>query len=221
MSTLRPLSPDLLKDPLDPFKLRKKLEELFLDATPRIFKAPALKISTAWEYKSAGSTSMSVGMAGISGGQIVLEESSTKIHHSFNYGGYGPAIGWGFKIPRLGKIEIPTPRGPVNATDSHPYPSNGVVFAKENLPGGDLTLSDIKGLCLFIEAGGGVIRGGSATALCIGLDPWLLPITTTIVFNPIAISILINSMKGVIYMAGRNEGIQGGVSGGGFLGWLD
>jgi len=174
------------------------------------------KIS-AWQFVTFGSGGISVGVVAGEGGQIVLKDISGT-DHTFTYGGVGAGLSAGLKIPKLGKIQIPTPKGPLTGSGGpFAFPSTGKVFADGNLPGGDLSKSDIEGLCMFAEVGAGIIGGGSACSMFVGLNPLLLPVLSMPIYGP---QILLNSAKGMILMAGLNVGVQAQIGGAVYLGYL-
>jgi hypothetical protein len=172
---------------------------------------------SAWQFVTFGSGGIGVAFVVGGGGQVVLADPSG-INYTFTYGGIGVGLSAGLKIPKLGKIQIPTPKGPATgAVGPMAFPSTGTVFCDGSLPGGDLTKSDIQGLCMFAEVGGGLIAGASGTSLFVGLNPLLLP-TLSI---PGVSQLFINSARGMILMAGANVGIQAQIGASVSLGYLN
>ncbi len=120
---------------------------------------------------------------------------------TFTYGGAGVGLSAGLKIPNIGKVQIPTPKGPLTGAGGPlSFPSTGKVFVSDNISG-DLSESDIRGVCLFTEVGGGIIGGGSAMAMFVDLNPLYLGVP--IVGN----QLFVNSANEVILMAGLNVGV--------------
>ncbi len=66
------------------------------------------------------------------------------------------------------------------------FPSFGKVFVSDALVSRDLTEDDITGPCMYTEVGGGLVVGGSATALLFGLDPKLLALSAALNASPAA-----------------------------------
>ena len=177
---------------------------------------PVRKVS-AWQFVTFGSGGLSVGILAGGGGQMILKDPSGT-DQTFTYGGVGAGLSAGLKIPKLGKIQVPTPKGPATGSAGPmAFPSTGMVLANTDLPGGDLTKSDIRGLCIFAEVGGGIIIGGSGTSMFIGLDPILLPMVSLPGIGP---QIFLNSAKGMILMAGVNAGVQAQIGGTIYIGYL-
>lgn len=175
--------------------------------------APVRKVS-AWQFITFGSGGLSIGIFAASGGKMILKDPSGK-EHTFIYGGAGAGLSLGAKLPKLGKMKVPTPTGAGGPTS---FPSTGMVLANKDLPGGDLKKSDIQGLCTFVEVGGGFITGGSGTAMLVGLNPLLLPLITTL--PGVGSQLFTNSAKGMIMMAGLNIGVQAQVGVSGYIGYL-
>ena len=74
---------------------------------------PIRKIS-AWQFITFGSGGLSVGVLAGGGGQMILKAPSGT-DQTFTYGGVGEGLSAGLKIPKLGKIQVPTPKGPAPA----------------------------------------------------------------------------------------------------------
>lgn len=173
---------------------------------------------SAWQFITFGSGGISLGYFAAEGGQMILK-SPSGTDETFTYGGAGAGLSVGLKIPKLGKIQIPTPKGPITgAGGPMAFPSTGKVFAADNLPGGDLSTSDIQGLCMFGEVAGGIIAGASATAMFIGLNPLYLSLLGAM--PNIGAQLLLNTARGMILMAGVNVGIQAQIGGAVYLGYL-
>lgn len=101
------------------------------------------------------------------------------------------------------------------------FPSDGAIFVADDLVAGDLTRDHIVGPCMYVEAGGGVALGVSATAMLLGLDPKLLAAVmlsnatpaTNLTISPILTRKLMQSANGALLMGGANLGIQAGIGG--------
>ncbi len=173
---------------------------------------------SSWKFVTFGSGGISVGFVAGSGGQVVLEDPSGA-NHTFTYGGVGAGLSAGLKIPKLGKIQIPTKKGPATgAVGPFSFPSTGSVFVADDLSGGELKKSDIQGLCMFGEVGGGLIAGASATGMFVGLDP--LKLALLIGVPGFGAQLFLNSAKGMVLMAGVNAGVQAQIGGAVYLGYL-
>ena len=173
---------------------------------------------SAWDFVTFGSGGVSVGYVAVEGGQMILKSPAGK-DVTFIYGGAGAGLSVGLKIPKLGKIQIPTPKGPLTGSGGPmAFPSTGKVLAADNLPGGDLSESDISGLCMFAEVAGGIIGGGSGTAMFIGLNPIYL--SALVGLPSFGAQLLLNTARGMILMAGLNVGTQAQIGGAVYLGYL-
>lgn len=186
-----------------------------------------IKKKSAWDFVTFGSGGIGLEFFAAEGGTIVLTNPSTKNNESFYYGGAGVGLSAGLKIPKIGKVQIPTPKGGLTGSGGPTaFPSTGTVFVMDGCSGNDLTTSDIQGICCFVEVGGGIIVGGSAAAMLVGLDAARLLALgpATAVGGPVgsnlAMQFLIASAKGLILMAGVNAGIQAQIGGAAYGGLL-
>ena len=76
-------------------------------------------------------------------------------------------------------------------------------------------------MCLFVEAFGGLVGGGSATAMVFGMSPVWLGMAAALAPNSsLAIQRMLSTATGVLLMAGVNVGIQAGGGFGAFIGAL-
>ena len=156
---------------------------------------------SAWQFVTFGSGGVGVGFFAASGGTIVLKSPAGN-DISFYYGGAGAGLSAGLKIPRLGRVQIPTRGGPgTGSVGPTAVPSTGTIMVTGNVAG-ELTESDIQGCCAFVEAGGGLIVGGSGVALLAGCNPAWLAVP---VIGPERFT---NSARALIMMAGLNVGVQ-------------
>lgn len=182
------------------------------------------KGKSAWDFVTFGSGGIGLGYFAAEGGTIVLKNPSSKNDESFYYGGAGVGLSAGLKIPKIGKVQIPTSKGPLTGSAGPTaFPSTGTVFVMEGCPGNELTTSDIQGLCCFAEVGGGIIGGGSAAGMYVGLDPVrlvALAAAATPFVGQIATQFFLSSAKGMILMAGLNVGIQAQIGGAVYMGYL-
>jgi hypothetical protein len=181
--------------------------------------------TSAWDFVTFGSGGVGLGYFAAEGGTIVLKNPSTGIDESFYYGGAGVGLSAGLKIPKIGKVQINTKKGPLTGSGGPTaFPSTGTVLVTDACPGTDLTRSDIQGLCCFTEVGGGLIGGGSAAAMYIGLDPIRLAAFAGSVIPVIGMSLasqfFLASAKGMILMAGLNVGLQAQIGGAVYMGYL-
>jgi hypothetical protein len=163
---------------------------------------------SAWQFVTFGSGGVGLGYFAAGGGQVVLK-SPSGTDSTFTYGGAGVGLSAGLKIPKLGKVQINTKKGGLTGSvGPMQMPSTGKVFLTDNASG-ELSESDIRGVCAFTEAGGGLLAGASGVAMYVGMNPFLMAIP---VVGP---QLFINSAKGIILMAGANIGIQAqvGISG--------
>ena len=96
------------------------------------------------------------------------------------------------------------------------FPSIGEVLLGWGLSRSELTRPDVQGWCMFAEIGGGLIGGGSATGMFIGLDPMHV---AKMAAGGAAPQIL-ESARGLILMAACNVGFQAGGGITDYIGYL-
>ncbi|KIH82734.1 hypothetical protein [Pseudomonas batumici] len=181
-----------------------------------------------WKYQTASGGGLTVVMVAGSGGSIILRSPQGE-DISYRYGGVGVGAGFGARLPRFGKINIQIKgKGVSGAGAAEAFTSFGKVFVSDSLVGRDLTSDDITGPCMYTEVGGGLLVGGSATALLFGLDPKLLALAAALNSNPATSLIasttvnrqLLQSAKGAVVMAGINVGVQAGGGAAIYMGYL-
>lgn len=124
---------------------------------------------------------------------------------------------FGVKLPKIGKVKIKTKEVPLTGTIAPTFfESFGYLYITENFSGEELTVSNIRGLCAFVDIGAGLIAGCSGVGMLLNLSPWLLPMAS----NPALAPIFFGSADAVLLMRGPNVGIQAGIGGAAFLGGL-
>ncbi|MFN7929740.1 MAG: hypothetical protein U0Y68_17710 [Blastocatellia bacterium] len=172
---------------------------------------------SAWQFVTFGSGGLSLGVVAAEGGTVVLRSPQSR-EETFYYGGAGVGLAAGLKIPRIGRVQINTPRGPLTGSGGPTaFPSTGSLFITASFDGSELSLSDIQGPCIFTEVGGGIIGGGSACAMYVGINPLTLPLISVPAFGP---QLVLNSAKGLLLMAGLNVGLQAQIGGAVYFGYL-
>ncbi|MCI0994453.1 hypothetical protein HNO91_20770 [Pseudomonas corrugata] len=181
-----------------------------------------------WVYQTASGGGLTVAVVAGSGGSIILRSPQGE-DVSYRYGGVGVGAGFGARLPRFGKVNIQIKGKSVGAAGAaEAFPSFGKVFVSDALAGRDLTSDDITGPCLYTEVAGGLVVGGSATALLFGLDPKLLALSVALSASPATSIIasstvnrqLMQSAKGALVMAGMNAGVQAGGGAAIYIGYL-
>jgi hypothetical protein len=173
-----------------------------------------IKKESKWKFDTFGTFGGGMGFVAGSSGTIVLDDPTGK-RVDFWFRG----IGAGLSTPRIkiGNFKMETPGsltvGPTVA------PSMGKLFVLYNLEKDELDQSDIKGPCMFFEAGGGLGVGVSGTMMFVGLDPWFIPFLLSP--NPQYNQAFINSAKGVLFMGGVSAYYLPSVGAAVLIGYLD
>jgi hypothetical protein len=178
-----------------------------------------IKKESAWTFVTSSTGGIGVEFVAVEGGALFFQDPSGA-PDTFYYGAAGAGLSFGLKLPKIGKIQIKNKSvGAVIAPNS--FPNMGKLYILETFDGDELAESDIEGVCMFVEIGGGLIVGGSATAMILGMNPLWLP---TIVLPPpmstVGQQMLIKSATGLLVMAGVTAGVQAGGGIGAFIGGI-
>jgi hypothetical protein len=190
-----------------------------------------IKKPSAWEFVTSSSGALGVEFVAAEGGALYFKDPAGRAD-AFYYGAAGAGLTYGFKMPKIGKLQLQMPKVRGRSVGALVAPAAflnaGKLYVLGGCKGNELTESDIQGVCMFLEVGGGMIVGGSAMAMLVGMSPaWL---AATLAATPAAITLplidlyiwqqLIETATGLLLMAGVNAGIQWGVGGAVFLGGL-
>lgn len=126
-----------------------------------------------WNFATSGSGSLNIDVPALSEGEIELTDPSGSATKPY-YGSAGAGLGFGFKLSKVGKLEIKPERlgkaitGTVTPTaasnTSHVYMTD--FFKKD-----ELTKADLSGVCFMIDGGLGLAVGYSVTVMLLGIDP--------------------------------------------------
>lgn len=176
---------------------------------------------SAWTFVTSSSGGLGVEFVMGEGGALYLRNPKGA-SVTFRYGALGVGVAAGFKLPKIGKLELNIKnKSVVGGVAPAAFPNAGILYVLDTCKGDDLTQSDIRGGCLFVEVGGGLIAGVSATAMLLGLAPaWLLAAAAAPEFAFVIDANLLQSASGVLVMAGVNLGLQAGAGAGAFVGGL-
>jgi hypothetical protein len=174
-------------------------------------------LSSAWAFETFGSGGLGLGLIAAGGGTVILRAPSGEAHQ-FYYGGAGVGLSAGLKLPKIGKVQIPIKKsGLTGAVGPTSFPSTGMVLKTINASRPDLTQSDISGLCVFIDVGGGLIAGAGGTCLLFGIPLQYGPL---LVVPGIGGQLFMNAARGILLMAGANVGVQAGGGIAGMIGYM-
>lgn len=167
-----------------------------------------------WTYDTSASVSIALGATAISGGLISLNDPNKKSHH-FHYGGFGVGTSIGLSLT---KIELPetlirnyAASGSGSITE---FPSDSALYMTESFHGRELSKSDIQGVATYIEVGLGIIAGGSATLMFLGLNPALILAAVASPGFAHLVTVAIEQAPAILVIWGGSMGPQvgGGVS---------
>jgi hypothetical protein len=180
-----------------------------------------IKKPSEWQFETSSSGGAGVEFVMVEGGRIWLRDPGGTVN-TFMYGSAGVGLAAGIKLPKIGKIQLQL-RGKATGGVVAPsaFPNTGKVYVLDSFEGSELRAKDIQGVCMFVELYGGVVVGGSATAMIFGMNPlWLAGAIALGPMGSFASAKLLSSATGILLMAGVNAGIQGGGGVGAFVGGL-
>ena len=186
-----------------------------------------VKKDSAWEFVTSSTGGLGVEFVAAEGGAIYLKDPAGT-QHVYRYGAAGAGLSAGLKIPKFGKINIPKVKGKSVGGVAAPaaFPNTGKIYILESFAGDELAESDFRGVCAFVEAGGGLVGGGSATAMIFGMSPlWLAAYMASVnpmflAASPFIGSKLFSTAKGILLTAGLNVGVQAGGGIAAFIGGI-
>ncbi len=184
-----------------------------------------VKKESAWKFETLSTAGVGIEFVAAQGGAIYLSDPKGS-SQKFRYGAAGVGLTFGLKLPKVGKLNLPTVKGKSVGGVVAPaaFPNMGQVFVADTFSGEELSRSDITGVCLFLEVGGGLIAGGSAIGMIFGMDPaWLGVVVASAEFLPImalAETKLLRSATGILVTTGVNVGYQAGGGGAAFIGGI-
>lgn len=163
---------------------------------------------SSWKFSTAGNFGLNIDIFAVSGGQLILLDPKGK-KVKFYYGGGGVGVGFGVTLPKIGKVEIKHLGKSIAGTvGPESFPNHGEIFVTNFFKGSHLGAKDFEGACLFIDGGVGMAAGLSVTLMYVGIDPSKLAIAMK---SPLlSIAMLTAEPNAVIYIRGRNVGLQFG-----------
>jgi hypothetical protein len=181
-----------------------------------------IKKPSAWQFVTSSTGGVGVAFLVVEGGALYLQDPAGN-GVAFRYGSAGAGLSAGFKLPKIGKLQI-NGRGVGAGVAPAAFPNMGKLYVLNSFKNDELTISDIRGVCAFVEIGGGVVAGASGTAMLVGMNPmWLAAAMATVtlpVAGAFAQTQLANSATGLLVMGGLNAGVQAGGGIGAYLGGL-
>jgi hypothetical protein len=171
-----------------------------------------------WTYNTGATGAAGLAVIAASGGAIYLNDPAQKTHRML-FGGLGADLSLGFRIPRM-----PTPKVRGNALAGAgsviDFPSTGRIMRSDKL-GREPQRGDFRGAVLFVEGGGGLIAGGSGTAMLFGINSaLLLANVASPILSAMFLDNAIDDATGVLMMAGMNVGVQAGGGVAGLVGYM-
>jgi len=184
-----------------------------------------IKKESAWQYQTSSSGALGLEFFAVEQGRIYMKDPQAA-NGSFLYKSGGAGLAYGFRLPIIGKVNIPI-KGYTGTAGVAPtfLPSTGKLLILESFAGDELTRSDITGLCLFLEIGVSAIVGASWYAMLLGMDP-AYAVAMAVAAGacssalPLAESKLLKSATSILITAGLNVSASSGAAAGVFGGLL-
>ncbi|HEY1412419.1 MAG TPA: hypothetical protein VGF36_09765, partial [Rhodopila sp.] len=107
---------------------------------------------SAWTFVTSSSGGLGVEFVMGEGGTLYLRNPNGA-SVPFRYGALGVGLAAGFKLPKIGKLEVNI-KGKSVAGLIAPaaFPNAGTLYVLDTCRSNDLTQADIRGGCLFVEA---------------------------------------------------------------------
>ena len=175
-----------------------------------------IKKKSAWEFVTSSTGGIGIEFLAAEGGKIYMNDPTGSLK-TFDFGVVGLGLSAGFKLPKIGKLHIPI-KGKSVAGVGAPasFPNTGQLYVLESFEGDELSFNDICGVCGLVEVGGGLVGGGSATAMLLGMElKWAAGCIAAGPLSTYCYMRLIESANALLLMAGTNVGFQ---AGGGVIG---
>lgn len=167
-----------------------------------------------WSFATSNGGGVGIGFVGAEAGSITLRSPAAQVQ-KFGYGALGIGATWGLKLPSLGKVHLPG----ASVGSSEAFAGGGLVYMTSYFRGAELSISDIRGACFFLELAGGLVWGGSGVAMVFGLNPALVTMAAAS-RDPASIVKAVATATGFLLFSGVNFGIQAGASATGFAGLM-
>ena len=172
-----------------------------------------------WRYETGATGGIGIEFVALSGGAIYLDDPTGKVERFF-FGGLGAGLSFGFKIPKLPKLQL-RGRSLAGAGSTKDFPSRGRVWKRSRFNSRELTKADIQGAVVFVEGAIGLGVGASGDAMLFGINPVLLALAIS---NPMLQSILmpqaLSTATGAMAFLGLNAGPQAGGGIAGLVGYM-
>lgn len=164
---------------------------------------------SGWTFVTSATAGVGLEFVAGSGGAITLADPARKIV-TLHYGGLGVGLSDSFRLPKVGKIKFAVKGKGVGAgLAPAQFPNAGVVLITESFAGEELGRSNLQGATVFVEGGLGLIGGGAASAMLMGINPFRLAAALAMPGAPLLVPTLM-SAPAILLTAGLNVGLQAG-----------
>jgi hypothetical protein len=181
-----------------------------------------IKKESAWRFLTSSSGGIGVEFVAAEGGSIYFQDPNG-VTVTYRYGAAGAGVSAGLKLPKIGKLQFKG-KSVGAAVAPAAFPNVGKLYILDSFPGDELSRSDITGVCMFAEVGGGVVVGGAGYAMLLGMSPlWLAAQASSAIMPPVMLYAdyqMLQSATAVLFMAGLNAGLIAGIGAAVFVGGL-
>lgn len=171
-----------------------------------------------WRYDTGATGGIGIEFVALSGGALYLVDPGGQSLRLW-FGAIGAGLTAGFKIPKLPKARI-NGKSVGGAGSLKAFPSTGRVFKSHALGKRELTPDDLRGGVVFVEAGGGLVVGGSGTAMLFGINAIMLAAGLSNPGLAFLTAQAIEGARGALIYGGTNVGVQAGGGIAGLIGYM-
>lgn len=174
-----------------------------------------------WTFDTSAGVDVGLGAAAFSGGMISLKDPNNKAHH-LHYGGFGAGLSVGARLTKISVPDTLARNYDLSGSGSTPdFYSKGQVFMTEAFKGHELTLVDLQGAALYVEAGLALIAAAGFTVMYLGIDPIILEAAVMApMVSSMIIDLAISQARAVLTMRAAGMGPQVGDGFSGLIGLL-
>ncbi len=173
-----------------------------------------------WQFQTSGTGGLGLAFVVGSGGEIVLKSPTGPIT-SFHYGAVGVGLSFGLKrVPKIGRFDsrsLSEKGGAAVAPED--FPNHGLIYVLYGCNDADLSTQDFKGVCIFYDAGVGLIAGYAAEVMLMNCNPGALAAMASGLPGVIVGEELLNP-HAMLVSWGPNLGLQANAGISGSVGYL-
>lgn len=174
-----------------------------------------------WDFETSAGMTINLGSTAFAGGMISLKDPDNQTHH-LHFGALGAGFGVGARLTRIDVPDTLARNYDLSGSGStKDFYSAGDVFMTKAFKGNELSLADIQGAAIYVDASISMIASGAYDLMFLGIDPvFVEAVVLTPAFKWGVINIAINEAKSVLLMRSLSMGPQVGMGINGMVGLL-